>query len=329
MFELGLPIALWLLPAPLLMLLLPAYKERRAGVRAPFFRQIANVLGVQPQPGAVVARRNWFQLLVAPVVWILLVLAVARPAWVEDPIERQQAARDLMLAIDLSGSMAERDFFTADDERTDRLTAVKSVLDGFIERRQGDRIGMIVFGNAAYIQAPFTLDHDLVRMLLDETEVAMAGPQTMLGDAVGLAIKHFDAAETDDRVLVLLTDGNDTGSRVTPRKAAELAADHDIKIYTIGVGDPESAGEAPLDIDTLTSMSTVTGGQFFAAANRDELEAVYSEIDRLQPQQLDVLSYRPRRQLFHFPLGAAAVLTLLYQLLMLLRGAATRGTANA
>lgn len=325
MLEFGFSWALALLPAPLLVLfLLPAYKERRTGVRTPFFNRMADQLGLAPEPGAVVPRRNLAQWLLAPVIWTLLVAAVARPVWVEDPIERQQAARDLMLAVDLSGSMDTRDFFAPDGERSDRLAAVKTVLDEFVARREGDRIGLIAFGTAAYVQAPFTLDHELVRLLLAELEVAMAGPQTMLGDAVGVAIKHFDAAETRDRVLVLLTDGNDTGSRVTPRKAAELAADHDITIYTVGVGDPASAGEAPLDVDALTSISTATGGEFFAAADRDELASIYERIHELEPQQLEVLSYRPRRQLFHWPLGAAIVLTLLYQIGMVLRGAVSR-----
>jgi Ca-activated chloride channel family protein len=331
MLQFGFVWAFALIPAPLfILLLLPAYKERRTGVRTPFFRRMTRSLGLEPEPGAVVPRRNLAQWLLAPVVWGLLVTAVARPVWVEDPIERQQAARDLMLAVDLSGSMDTRDFFTADDERISRLAAVRSVLDEFIARRGGDRIGLIVFGTAAYIQAPFTLDHDLVRLLLAETEVAMAGPQTMLGDAVGVAIKHFDAAETRDRVLVLLTDGNDTGSRVTPRKAAELAADHDITLYTVGVGDPASAGEAPLDAETLRSMSNATGGEFFTAADRDELATIYAQIDELEPEQLEVLSYRPRRQLFHWPLGAALVLTLLYQIAVVLRGAAGgRGLVDA
>lgn len=332
MLELQVPWALALLPAPLLiLLLLPAYRERRAGVRMPFFRRAAKALGVEPEPGAVVLRRNLVQWLIAPTVWLLLVAAVARPVWVEEPIERQQAARDLMLAVDLSGSMATRDFFDASGERTDRLEAVKSVLDEFIARRDGDRIGMIVFGNAAYIQAPFTLDHALVRELLAELEVAMAGPQTMLGDAIGLAIKHFESAETDNRVLVLLTDGNDTGSRVTPRKAAELAAEREITIHVIGVGDPQSAGEAPLDLDTLEAVSSATGGQLFEAADRDELTTIYERIEALEPQQLDVLSHRPRRQLFHWPLAASVVLTLLYQIGMVLRGAARsrRATGNA
>ena len=187
MLEFGVPWAFALLPLPLLVwLVLPPYKERRAGIRAPFFGRIAATLGLDPEPGAVVQRRGVVQMLVAILVWVLAVGAAARPVWVEDPIEKPQAARDLMLALDLSGSMAERDFTLPDGETTDRLTAVQNVLDEFIARRDGDRIGLIVFGNAAYIQAPFTLDHDLVRQLLDELQVAMAGPQTMLGDAVGL-----------------------------------------------------------------------------------------------------------------------------------------------
>ncbi len=313
MLEVAYPWVFLLLPAPLLAFwLLPTYREPRRGLRLPFFAQLAHAAGETPAPGALVMRRGWVQSTIAVVVWGLTIAALARPQWVEDPIERIDPARDLLLAVDLSGSMDTRDFVDPDGTRMDRLSAVKRVLGDFITRRSADRLGLIVFGQAPYMQAPFTLDHDLVRQLLDESRVGMAGPQTMLGDAIGLAIKHFDHAETDEKVLVLLTDGNDTGSRVPPTRAAEIAAERDIVIYTIGVGDPEAAGEAPLNADLLRGIARGTGGEFFRADDRSQLEAVAAAIDVLEPSELETLSYRPKLPLYFWPLGAAIGLALLY-----------------
>lgn len=319
MLELAYPWVLLLLPAPLLALwLLPIYREPRRGLRLPFFNQLAEAIGEVPAPGALVMRRGWLQWMVALLVWGLTLTALSRPQWVEDPIVRIDPARDLLMAVDLSGSMDTRDFVDPDGSRMDRLSAVKLVLGDFINRRAGDRLGLIVFGQAPYMQAPFTLDHDLVRLLLDESRVGMAGPQTMLGDAIGLAIKHFEHAETERRVLVLLTDGNDTGSRVPPGRAAEIAGERGIAIYTIGVGDPEAAGEAPLNVELLERIARGTGGAFFRADDRAQLEAVAAAIDVLEPSEVEVLSYRPRLPLFFWPLGAAIGLILFYSSAMAL-----------
>jgi Ca-activated chloride channel family protein len=313
MLELAYPWVFLLLPAPVIALwLLPIYREPRRGLRLPFFDQVAQATGQTPAPSALVMRRGWFQWLIAVLVWGLTIGALARPQWVEEPIVRIDPARDLLLAVDLSGSMDTRDFVDPEGSRMDRLSAVKRVLGDFISRRAGDRLGLIVFGQAPYMQAPFTLDHDLVRLLLDESRVGMAGPQTMMGDAIGLAIKHFEHAETEKRVLILLTDGNDTGSRVPPGRAAEIAGERGIVIYTIGVGDPEAAGEAPLNVELLESIAEGTGGAFFRADDRGQLEDVAAAIDILEPSQVETLSYRPKLPLFFWPLGFAVGLVLLY-----------------
>jgi Ca-activated chloride channel family protein len=319
-FEFGATWAFVLLPAPLLFWwLLPPYREQVEAVRIPFFEQMASALGETPRRGGALLRTNLLQKLLAPVMWLLLIVGLARPQFVEPPIEKIESARDLMLAVDLSGSMDTPDMFDPDGNRISRLEAVKLVLDDFVERRSADRIGVIVFGNQAFVQAPFTQDHVLVRTLLDQTEPRMAGPMTMLGDAIGLTIKAFEKSTARDRVLILLTDGNDTGSKVPPLKAAEIAALNDVTVYPVAVGDPNSVGEGEMDLETLRDMADATGGQLFNAGNREELEAVYREIDALTPEEIETTSYRPTRPLYFWPLGAVVVLLFAYHTLMVIR----------
>jgi Ca-activated chloride channel family protein len=319
-FEFGATWAFVLLPAPLLFWwLLPPYREQVEAVRIPFFEQMASALGETPRRGGALLRTNLLQKLLAPVMWLLLIVGLARPQFVEPPIEKIESARDLMLAVDLSGSMDTPDMFDPDGNRISRLEAVKLVLDDFVERRSADRIGVIVFGNQAFVQAPFTQDHVLVRTLLDQTEPRMAGPMTMLGDAIGLTIKAFEKSTARDRVLILLTDGNDTGSKVPPLKAAEIAALNDVTVYPVAVGDPNSVGEGEMDLETLRDMADATGGQLFNAGNREELEAVYREIDALTPEEIETTSYRPTRPLYFWPLGAVVVLLFAYHTLIVIR----------
>ena len=325
MFEFDASWAFALLPAPLLIWWwLPAYKEQQDSIRVPFFEQLASAIGVEPARGGVLLRKNLFQRVLAPLVWVLILGALARPQFVEPPIEKIESARDLMLAIDLSGSMDTRDMFDASGERINRLEMVKLVLDDFIARREGDRIGVIVFGTQAFLQAPFTQDHELVRTLLEQTEPRIAGPQTTIGDAIGLSVKVFDASEARDKVLILLTDGNDTGSRVPPKKAAEIAASSEVTIYTVAVGDPEAAGEAKMDLDVLETIASTTGGAAFFAEDRAELEDIYRRIDALTPEEIETTSYRPTRPLYYWPLGLAVILTILYHAMLVVGSAFAR-----
>jgi len=316
-FEFDFPWAFVLLPLPLLaQWLLQPYRETRESVQVPFFEQISTAIGAEPAKGGMLARRSILQKVFAMLGWVLIVTALARPQFVEPPIEKIESARDLLLAVDLSGSMAIPDMLDEQGSQIDRVTAVKLVLDGFITRRVGDRIGIIVFGNQAFLQAPFTQDHELVRALLDQMQPMMAGPQTMLGDAIGLAINVFENNAAEDRLLVLLTDGNDTGSKVPPKNAAEIAAQRGVTIHTISVGDPANTGEGEMDIETLEEIARLTGGQSFQANDREQLQEIYRRIDELAPIEVETISYRPTRPLFHWPLGAAISLVLLYHLLM-------------
>ena len=232
------------------------------------------------------------------------VLALARPQFLEPPVSRVLPTRDLMLLVDLSGSMEAEDFTNSRGMTVDRLTAVKEVLDDFLTRREGDRVGLIVFGNAAFVQVPFTQDLDATRQLLEETAVRMAGPRTAFGDAIGLGITLFERSEVEHRVMIALTDGNDTGSKVPPPQAARIAKDNDIVIHVVGVGDPRATGEEKLDEEALTAVASTTGGRYFHAADRDQLEEIYSELDRIDTREVEAETYRPRTDLFHWPLAA-------------------------
>lgn len=250
--------------------------------------------------------------------WALLLLAAARPVWVEPPVQHKQPVRDLMLAVDISQSMQTTDLRNAAGQTSDRLSVVKEVVRGFIDKRQDDRLGLIVFGTGAFTQAPLTLDHGSLRLLLDEVGIGMAGPNTAIGDAIGLTIKLLANAPETNKVLILLTDGNDTSSAIPPLHAAQMAAAKGIVIHTIGIGDPTAEGEAKVDLSALQQIASATGGQFFQASDRAALEQVYATLDRLTPHQVNTLSHQPKRDLFWLPLGAALLSLLGYQLLALL-----------
>jgi Ca-activated chloride channel family protein len=309
----------WLLVLIVLPLLLhwvlPAHRQTMTGVVVPFLNRLAALTGQQPALGAVVVRPPFIQQVFLWAVWLCTVLALARPQWLEKPISKTLPTRDLLLAVDLSGSMETQDFTNASGRRVDRLTAVKEVLDDFLARRKGDRVGLIFFGSAAFVQAPFTEDLDACRSLLDEAQVRMAGPKTAFGDAIGLAITVFEHDEgVRDRVLIALTDGNDTGSQVPPTKAAEIARDQQITIHTVAVGDPTAAGEEKLDEETLKAVATTTGGRYSHANDRAALAEVYTQLDALRTRQVQTVSHRPRRELFYWPLGVGMLLSLAYHL---------------
>jgi Ca-activated chloride channel family protein len=300
-----------LLPLPLRRLL-PSYKESRLAIRAPWFRRVASLFGLKPARGTVIAQPKASEAIVYWILWVLVVITLARPQVLEPPVSRVLPTRDLMLLVDLSGSMDTEDFVNSQGKTVDRLTAVKEVLDDFLTRREGDRVGLIVFGNAAFVQVPFTQDLDACRLLLDETAVRMAGPRTAFGDAIGLGITLFERSEVNDRVMIALTDGNDTGSKVPPFEAAKIARDNDITIHVVGVGDPSATGEEKLDEEALAAVSATSGGRYFHAADRDELQNIYSELDRIDTREIETETYRPRTDLFHWPLAAFMIIGLTY-----------------
>jgi len=318
MFEFEWPWAFLLLPLPLLVWwLTPAYRDQQTSVHVPFFDRLAQATGQTPQPGAVVLPRRVIQMVAAAIIWALIVTALARPLQVGEAVTHEVSARDLILAVDISGSMDEVDFRTTDGKAIKRLDGVKRVLGDFIARRKGDRLALILFGSKAYIQVPFTQDLQTARTLLDQTEVGMAGQQTVIGDAIGLAIKTFESSKAKEKLVILLTDGNDTASRVPPEHAADIARQKGVVIYTVGFGDPNATGENRVDLSTLRQVASATQGQFFRAENGAELAAIYADIDRLAPVKLEILTWRPRMPLYQWPLGAALVLGLALWCLLL------------
>jgi len=307
---------LLLLVQPLVWWLSPPYKEQREALQIPYLRRLAGLTRQEPSKAAVVLRRHRALLFLLPLWWTLIVTALARPVWLADPIEKTESTRDLMLLVDLSGSMETEDFKDPQGKRISRLDAVKMVLGEFIERRKSDRLGLIVFGNEPYLQVPFTRDHEVVRTLLGQTRTKMAGVQTAIGDAIGLAIKHFESSKSEHRTVVLLTDGNDTGSKVPPKKAAEIASQRGITIHTVAVGDPKAAGEEKMDLEALQAISKGTKGSFFRADDRAQLDTIYRQLDEIEPEKIKAISYRPRVPLFQWPVCAFLVTFLAYHFLM-------------
>ena len=293
-----------LLPLPLLVRwLAPPFHDSRPALRVPLFEMVQQASGAEASRGAAVRRRGPLQAILFALCWVAAVTALARPQWLAEPVTREVATRDLLLIVDLSGSMETEDFTNAAGEKVDRLTAVKEVLDEFLTRRHGDRVALIVFGDAAFVQVPFTQDLEVCRQLLAETAVRMAGPKTALGDAIGLGINLFERSELDQQVAIVLTDGNDTGSRIPPAEAAGIAATRGVVIHTVAMGDPESAGEGKLDEKALQAVSKETGGRYFFGADREQLEQIYDEIDQLSTREVETISHQPRSELFHLPLA--------------------------
>jgi Ca-activated chloride channel family protein len=271
-----------------------------------------------------VPQTNLLQKLIAPVCWALVVLALARPQFVEPPIEKTLPARDLLLALDLSQSMDTRDFRSPAGTLIPRVEAVRTVVDDFVRRRTGDRIGLIVFGDAPYPQVPFTLDHATVRAMIAAMVPGMAGPRTALGDSIGLGIKMFGQSQATEKVLVVLTDGNDTASRMPPDRAADIARQDGIKVHTVAIGDPQASGEDKVDVAVLQKIATATGGRYFFGQDENQLQEIYATLDRITPSNQKTLSWRPVIELFHWPLGAALALLFAYSAVMAIATALQR-----
>lgn len=298
-----------LLPLPwILRAIVPPRHAARVAVRVPFGRRL--LAAGAGETGSHIAAAKWKRLVVPSLLWLLVLASLARPQWLEPPLTRDLPTRDLLLLVDLSSSMRQEDFTNAAGAKVDRLTAVKDVLGDFLLRRDGDRVGLVVFGDAAFLQAPFSIDLTLSRRLLDETAIGMAGPRTAFGDAIGLGVTLFEQSDAPAKTIIALTDGNDTASRVPPIEAARVASQRGIRIYTVAIGDPTTVGEEKLDTETLRGVAQSSGGSYFFAADRQQLAGIYDDLDRIETRKVKVVSYRPRRDLFHWPLLAALLLWL-------------------
>lgn len=311
------PFIFLLLPLPWLVYkFMPPTRRVSPALRVPFF---ANLPLAETQ--TVRQALSW-HLLVLVAIWLLLVVAAARPIWVGDQVQLPSSGRNLMLAVDISGSMQVEDM-QLNDAPVNRLDVVKQVVGSFVQQRGGDRLGLILFGTQAYLQTPLTFDRYSVQTQLSEAQIGFAGEKTAIGDAVGLAVKRLQSNSEQSRILILLTDGANTAGEVSPQKAAELAAQARVKIYTIGMGADEmvvpgifgsSFGSrrtnpsADLDETTLNLIAEKTGGLYFRARDPEELANIYAELDRLEPVDQDQAFYRPRKALFYLPLALALCL---------------------
>ena len=314
----------WLLLLAALPLLLHWRRAPSAAVDAPVMpigHWLSELPGVSHKGSAL---PRW-QLLLLVIIWILLVVALARPQRVGEQVQLPVTGRDLMLVVDISPSMDEQDMVLG-GRSINRLQAVKLVLDDFISRRQGDRLGLILFGTRPYIQAPLTFDLETVRTLLQESGLGMAGRATAIGDAIGLAVKRLRNRPQNQRVVILLTDGANTAGEISPDKATEIAQAASVRLYTIGIGAETMVQRGflgsrvvnpsrDLDEALLTRMADQTGGRYFRARSLPELEQIYDSINQLEAIEQDGKYYRPVTELFYWPAGLAALLWLLLILL--------------
>ncbi|WP_045497484.1 vWA domain-containing protein [Vibrio hyugaensis] len=252
-------------------------------------------------------------------IWALLVIACARPVWYGDPVEFQPKYRDMMLVVDLSGSMQKEDM-NDNGEYIDRLTAVKKVLSEFVQKRDGDRLGVVLFGDHAYLQTPLTADRKTVMQQINQTVIGLVGQRTAIGDGIGLGTKTFVDSDAPQRVMILLSDGSNTAGVLDPLEAADIAKKYNATIYTVGVGAGEMMVKdffmsrkvntaSDLDEQTLTKIAEMTGGQYFRARDAQELEKIYDTINQLEPVSSDTQTWRPQSEWFPYPLGAALVLS--------------------
>jgi Ca-activated chloride channel family protein len=320
------PWIILLAPLPwLVQRLAPAAQSQQAAIRAPFYdewQQIADTQGARTRRGSAVATAALWLL------WLLLLTAAARPMWIGEPIELPNSGRDLMLAVDISGSMRTPDMQVGQSLVT-RVDAVRQVGAQFISKRKGDRLGLILFGSNAYVQSPLSFDTETVKRFLTEAQIGFAGEETAIGDAIGLAVKRLKERPAQSRVLILLTDGQDNSSSVKPLDAAKLAAKLGIRIYTIGIGAdsltlPGLFGSSfgarqinpseELDEEGLQQIANITGGQYFRARDPQQLANIYAELDKLEPVEQASTVYRPRQALGYIPLLGALLLSFLLAL---------------
>lgn len=301
-----------LLPLPLLLrrLLKPAQGSRQAALKLP------DIKAFQGDAVAVSDRSSKVIKLVMVLAWIVLVFAVARPIWVGDPVSLSQSARNIMLAVDLSGSMEQRDFRVG-GTNVSRLAATKKVATDFILRRDNDRLGLILFGDNAYVQVPLTLDRHTIVKLLDEAVLGLAGERTAIGNAIALAVKRAIEKPDEKHVLVLMTDGAATAG-VDVAEATKLAADARLKVYTVGIGSVSRgfmSRRNDLDEPALKAIAQQTNGVYFRARNTKEFEAIYAKLDELEPVTEEEQWWRPRKDLFYWPLSFSLLLMMIAYLI--------------
>lgn len=319
--------ALLILPLGFYWVIPRAKADKQLALKTPFFKQIKSQLPTSTESNF--KRANYFKYLLA-VIWILIIVSGSGLQWLGKPISLPQTGRDLMMAIDLSGSMAIKDMKKPDGETESRFDLVMRVANQFLDTRKGDRVGLVLFGTKAYLQTPLTFDIPTVKKILNDSSIALPGPQTAIGDAIGLSVKKLKQYPSDTKALVLLTDGENNSGSLKPLQAAEIAKANGIKIYTIGLGGGQMIVNTTfgqrlvntsedLDTSTLEQIAQMTGGKFFRAQNSSDLQNVYDDIDKLEPTESDKTVVRPVTYLYPWTLGGALIISYIVALLWLKR----------
>ncbi len=316
MFEFANIWVLWFFPLPFLVFwILPPVRRKSDVVGVPFLERAAKASGQKLRKGAWISKRTLFQWIFLTLAWVGLLLAVARPQLVGLPEIKIKTARSFVVAADISFSMANRDW-VVDSVRQTRWEAVKQLMGEFIVQREGDRLALVFFGTNAYLQTPFTTDLEVVEWFLEETDVGMAGQMTSIGKAIGFGIRLFEEDTLDQKVMLLLTDGKDGGKGISPSDAAYMARGDSIKIYTLGIGDPDAPG-SDLDEATLKNISEITGGRYFRAMDAAQMKEAYATLQELEPMEFEEEEYKPVTALYFYPLVVSMLLSFL---LLFIRG---------
>jgi len=313
-FEIAYPWVFWLLPLPLLAyLFVPALRMRSSALQLPALEKISKITGEKLRKAAFVKRRNLLFGFVLIISWILLITAVSSPRIVGEPEMEVKTSRNFLITADISFSMAQKDWVLEGD-KVRRWDAVKNLMHEFIDRREGDRMGLLFFATNSYTQAPFTPDLNTVDQLLEEADVGMAGQMTNIGKAISKGVDMFAEDSIETKVMLLLTDGVDGGTDILPLDGAEMAKRDSVIIYTIGIGNPGKGG-SDLDEETLKEIAAITGGKYFRAQDAEELEMIYAEVDKLEPIEYREKKYKPVTELYYYPLGIAMGLLVLMSLI--------------
>lgn len=312
MFEFAWPWLFLILPLPLLLrYILPAAKQDTTALNVSFLKDLEAISGQRAHSKTT----TWHTFLLPVIIWCLLVTAAARPQLIGDLLPVEPSGRDLLLAVDTSGSMEARDM-DINGKAVDRLVLIKTLFGPFIDSRIGDRIGLILFGSDAYLQAPLTYDRNTVKTWLDESMIGIAGTQTAIGDAIALGVKQLYKKDEKSRVLVLITDGSNNSGRKTPEQALELAKQAKVKVYTIGIGSDKLINHGfmrvpasyDLNEDILKQIAEETGAQYFRARTGKDLLQISEALNKLEPVDQKIDQIRFIDEYYYWPLLLAMLL---------------------
>jgi len=314
-FEIAYPWVFILILLPVFIYwLAPAFRIKSASLQVPNLEKTASITGLKPKDSALVTKKNKLVSFLLFIIWVLILMTLSSPRLVGEPELKIKTSRNFLIVADISFSMANSDW-VIEGKRATRWEAVKSVMHEFIEKRTGDRMGLIFFGSSAYVQVPFTSDLKTVELLLEEADVGMAGQMTNIGKAVVKGIEMFDQDTIKTKVMLVLTDGVDSGTEILPLDAADLAKKDSIHIYTLGIGNPENSG-SDLDEQTLKEISEMTDARYFRAMDAEQLSEIYAELDKLEPIEYEEETFIPATLLYYYPLTLAIVMTLIISLML-------------